>query len=230
MQFCFAVEIRVLAKLTLGNTNKPQGVEEKWQVLTSRDVSSLVIDTLCDQAEGGDATVACFYFDFAAQNEQSPTRVLGYLLKQLVFGLEEIPEEILRACQGRKGALGGQGPQFSRILKMLQTTLALKRAFLCIDALDECAAEHRVTFLHSLNQLLQQSPGTRIFMTARPHILPEIGRRLAGRVVAMLMRTVRGDVIRYLRTRLAADTTPDAMDSSLEADILKKIPEGISGM
>ena len=41
-------------------------------MLTIRDFSSLVIDNLCDQTEGQDATVACFYFDFAAQNEQSP--------------------------------------------------------------------------------------------------------------------------------------------------------------
>ena len=39
-----------------------------------------------------------------------------------------------------------------------------------------------------------------------------------------------GDVIGYLRTRLNEDTNPDAMDSSLEADILKKIPEDISEM
>jgi len=229
-QFCFAMEIRVLEKHTLGNTDEPQGVEEKRQVLTSRDVSSLVIDNLCDQAEGGEATVACFYFDFAARNEQSPARVLGCLLKQLLFGLEQIPEEILLACKGRKGSHGGRGPPLSRILKMLQTTLSLKRAFICIDALDECVAEHRVNLLDSLNQLLQQSPGTRIFMTGRPHVLPEIRRRLAGRVAGLPIRTRRDDVIRYLRTRLAADTTPDAMDSGLEAEILKRIPGGVAEM
>ena len=35
----------------------------------------------------------------------------------------------------------------------------------------------------------------------------------------------RGDIIRYLRSTLAADTTLDAMDSTLEAGILKKIPK-----
>ena len=78
-------------------------------MLTTRDFSSLVIDNLCDQAEGQDATVACFYFDFAAQNEQSPASVLGCLLKQLVFGLEEIPEEISRTYKARKSVLGGRG-------------------------------------------------------------------------------------------------------------------------
>jgi len=42
----------------------------------------------------------------------------------------------------------------------------------------------------------------------------------------------RGDIIVYLRRRcrLAADTTRDAIDSTLEVDIMKKIPSDISEM
>ena len=199
-------------------------------MLTSGDVSSVVIDNLCDQARGSSATVACFYFDFAAQNEQSPASVLGCLLKQLVFALEEIPEETFEAYKARKNAIGGQGPQISDILKMLQTICAGRRAFICIDALDECATKHQVRLLDSLGQLLQQSPSTRIFATGRPHILPEIRRRLAGRVTSISVSSRRNDIVTYLHNRLAADTTPDAMDSILEADILKKIPRDISEM
>ena len=199
-------------------------------MLTSRDVSSLVIDELCDQAGGRNATVACFYFDFAVQKEQSPTSMLGALLKQLVCGLEETPEEISRAYQGQKNAIGGRGPKLSDIVKMMQTTSSKKHTFICIDALDECAAGNRVKLLDSLNQILEKSPGTRIFVTGRPHIQPEIGRCLVGRVASVSISPKRDDIIRYLHSRLHEDTNPDAMDSSLEADILKKIPEDISGM
>ncbi|RPA99100.1 hypothetical protein L873DRAFT_1684900 [Choiromyces venosus 120613-1] len=54
-------------------------------------ISSLVIDSLCDQAEGENVAVACFYFDYAEGKEQTPTRVLGALLKQIVAGSEVIP-------------------------------------------------------------------------------------------------------------------------------------------
>jgi len=199
-------------------------------VLISCDVSSVVIDRLCNGARGQNATVACFYFDFVAEQEQSPVGILGSLLKQLVFGLKEIPEEVLEAYEDRRNAIGGQGPQISDILQMLQTTSARKHAFICIDALDECATEHRVKLLNSLRQLLQQSPNTRVFMTGRPHILPEIGRRLGGRVTSISISPKRDDIVTYLHSRLAADTTPDAMDSTLEADILKKIPSDISEM
>ena len=229
-EFCFATGILALAKLTLGNNGGPQGTEEKGQVLTGYNVSSLVIDTLCDQAGGQNATIACFYFDFATQKEQSPTNMLGALLRQLVCGLEETPEEVSRVYQGRENAIGGRGPKLSDIVKMMQTTSSKKRTFICIDALDECVAGHRIKILNSLNQILEKSPDTRIFVTGRPHIRPEIERCLAGRVVDVSISPKRGDIIRYLHSRLHEDTTPDAMDSNLKADILKKIPEEISEM
>ena len=40
----------------------------------------------------------------------------------------------------------------------------------------------------------------------------------------------RDDITRFLHTRLIEDMDPDAMDSSLEADILKKITDDISEM
>jgi len=222
--------IRALEKHILGRKDESQGVKEKGQVLTNRGVSSLVIDYLCGQARGQNTTVACFYFDFAAKKEQSPANMLGCLLRQLVFGLEEIPEEISEAYKDRKNAIGVQGPQIPTILKMIQAASAKKRAIICIDALDECATQHLVKLLDSLNQILQQSPDTRIFVTGRPHIRLEIGRRLPGKVASRFVGPRRGDIIRYIHSRLAADTISDAMDNDLRADIMGQIPENISEM
>ena len=66
-------------------------------MLTGRDVSSLVVDRLCDQAGSQNTAVTCFHFDFAARKEQSATSMLGSLLKQIVSGMETIPEEISQA-------------------------------------------------------------------------------------------------------------------------------------
>jgi len=63
-------------------------------MLTSHGDSSLVVDRLCDQATGRSTAVACFYFDFAAQKEQSAASMLGSLLKQIVNGMERVPEEV----------------------------------------------------------------------------------------------------------------------------------------
>jgi len=204
--------------------------KKKKLVLTTREDSSLVIDSLCDRAGGQNIAVACFYFDFAAQKEQSSMNVLGALLKQVVGGLNEVPGEIARAYGDQKKVIGGRGPRPSHLVKMLQTASSEKRTFICIDALDECVVGHQVKLLGSLNQILQRCPGTRIFVTGRPQIWAEIGKRLDGRVTSASITPRPDDITYYLRTRLDEDPTPDAMDSSLEADILKKIPEDISEM
>ena len=46
-------------------------------MLTSHDISSLVVDRLCDQAKGQNIAVTCLYFDFAARKEQSVTNMLA---------------------------------------------------------------------------------------------------------------------------------------------------------
>jgi len=206
------------------------GREERELVLTCRDDSSLVVDRLCDRARGQNTTVTCFYFDFAARKEQSATAMLGSLLKQIVSGMEAIPEDISRAFQEQKRAIGGRGPQLLDIVKMLQTITSSQRTFVCIDALDECSAVHRVKILHSLKQILEKSPGIRIFITGRPHIRAEVERRLGGKVMSVSLCPKKEDIIRYLRVRLGEDETPDAMDESLIADILERIPKSVSEM
>jgi len=226
-QSCFAMAAQELARPLLGNKSQPRN-GRKRAALTGCDVSSLVIDRLCDQARRQNTTIACFYFDFAAQNEQSPTNMLGALLRQLVDGLDEIPEEISRAYHDQKSAIGRRGPQLADIVTMLQATTSRKHTFICVDALDECVTGYQVKILDSLHQILQKSPWTRIFVTGRPHIQAEIGKRLTGRVTALFITPQRHDIISYLHSRLDEDTTADAMNSSLKADILKKIPEDVS--
>ena len=190
-------------------------MEEKWQVLISLDVNSLVIDRSCDQARGQNVAVACFYFDFAAQLEQLSTSMLGALLKQVVSGLEEVPGEKAKAYENQKMIIGGWKPELSDILKMLQTISSGQLTFTCIDAPDECAPKHRAKVLDSLHQIRQKSPGTRISVTGRPHIQDEIRRRISGRLATIRITPKRDDVIGYLRAGLSQDMNPDAMDSTV---------------
>ena len=229
-QSCFTMGPRELERHLLGNENNSQRRGEREPVLTGRGASSLVVDRLCDQTKGKNAAITCFYFDFAARKEQSVTSMLGSLLKQIVWGIEKVPEEISRTFQEQRMAIGGRGPQLPDIVKMLQIITASLRTFVCIDALDECAVGHRTKLLNSLQQILEKSPSMRIFIIGRPHIRAEIERRLAGRVTSVSLGPSKCDIVEYLRVRLDEDETPDAMDGSLEADILKKIPENMSEM
>ena len=99
-----------------------------------------------------------------------------------------------------------------------------------IDALDECTAVQRFRLFDSLKEILEKSPGARIFVTGRPHIRAEIETRLAGQVTSVSVGPARDDIIRFLRVKLSEDETPEAMDENLEADILEKIPGSVSEM
>jgi len=113
---------------------------------------------------------------------------------------------------------------------MLQDIGSSRRTFICIDALDECMAEHQVKLLDSLKQILHKSPNTRIFLAGRLHIRDLVEKHLAGRVAAVSITPTKDDIVRFLRVKLKEDTTPEAMDKSLEEDIIKSIPDAVSEM
>jgi len=108
---------------------------------------------------------------------------------------------------------------------MFRTVATRMRTFICIDAIDECAPEHRVVVLDSLGQIPQGSPNTRVFMTGRPHVRSEIEERLGGPEIFISVEPKREDVLSYLLERLRKDTTPRIMNSKLEVDIMKVILE-----
>jgi len=127
-RLCFATEIRVSARHLLGNKGYSSGREEREPVVISHDNSSLVVDRLCDQVRGKNTAVTCFYFDFAARKEQSATSILGPLLKQMVGGMEKIPEGISRVPDQKK-AIGGRRPQLVDVTKMLQFITSLAHIY-----------------------------------------------------------------------------------------------------
>ena len=228
--YYFAVEPLGLARRLLGNQDYSLGTGGEGAVLTSRGCSSLVVDKLGDQVKGQIAAVTCFYFDFAARKEQSATNVFGSLVKQIVSGMERIPDEISRAFQEQKKVIGGCGPQLADLVRMLQAVTSSQPTFVCVDALDECQGVQRARVLDSLKQIRERSPRTRIFMTGRPHIRGEMEKRFAGLMVNVSICPTKCDINEYIRVRLSEDEMPDAMDESLEAEILEKVPENVSEM
>jgi len=197
-------------------------------LLISCNVSSLVIDGLSDWGRGRDATVVCFYFDFAAPEEQSLAAVLGSVLKQVVAGLEKVPERIVRAFRDQGKVIGGQRLPLSEIVELLRDILSPRCTFICIDALDECPSGNRAKLLDLLNQILQESPGTRLFMTGRHHILGEVEKHLGGRVATGSITPTKNDIITFLRAKLKEDTIPDEMDESLEEEIIRNMTKTVA--
>ena len=191
--------------------------------------SSLVIESLCRRGDEREAAVACLYCDFHARKEQSTAHMLGAILKQVIGGLEHIPEEIKAAFQKSKRQIDGRELESGEICELLVSSLrTLQRSYICVDALDEFSREHRELF-KVLAQVIRESPSTRLFLTGRPHIRDEVERYFT-RCAEIQIKPTEEDIKRYLTMRLSNDTQPEAMDRDLREEILQTIPENICGM
>ena len=169
------------------------------------------------------------YCDFLAQQEQSTTIMLGAILKQLT-NRGAIPEHIQEAFEKAKKEFGGRRLRLPEMVEILKKTIiSLQRIFVCIDALDESAPKHRRELLESLQEIVRMSPNMRILLTGRPHIDGEIVE-FFSKAVRIPISPTQDDIKNYLEMRLKGDTTPEAMDGELRADIMRVIPEKISEM
>jgi len=184
---------------------------------------------LCDQVHNKNIAVAALYCDFLAQEEQSPTNILGAILKQLLER-DGIPEPLRQIFRKEKGVFGPRAAQLSDLVKILKTTIAsLPEVFICIDALDECLPKNRRELLESLLDIVRASPTTRVFLSGRPHVRDEVKRCFIEVATISVVPPIR-DIERYLDMRLEKDTTPGAMDGNLRAEIMEVIPRKISQM
>ena len=198
-------------------------------LLTARNTSSLVIDSLCDQADEENTAVVGLYCDFLAQQEQTTTNIMGAILKQLVVR-GGIPDDLREAFQKGKREFGGRGPRLTDLMGMLKIAIAsLPQVFICLDALDECLPKYLPELLESLRDIVQESPGTRIFLTGRPHIREDVLRYFTTTVVIPISPN-SDDIRNYVEMRLNRDDEPEAMSDDLWADIVRVILEKISDM
>jgi len=184
-----------------------------------RYASSLVIDSLCDQAWEGDIAVAGLYCDFLARREQTATNMIGAILKELVHR-GGIPGHVREAFQMGMRGYRGRGPRIMDLLGMLRTTVAsISQVFICIDALDECHPRELFELLTSLREIIREFPAMRIFLTGRPHMV-ENTQGYFPKAIVVPMTTKTEDIRNYLQMRLGRDDEPEAMDSDLRVDIM----------
>jgi len=196
-------------------------------LLTTRNTSSLVIDSLCDQAGKDNAAVAGLYCDFLLQKEQTITNVMGAILKQLV-GRGGIPNYLREAFQKGQQEFGGRGPQLVDLMGMLQTEIAsLPQVFICLDALDECLPKYLPELLESLGDIVRECPRTKVFLTGRPHVWGDVQRYFSKAVVIPISPNP-DDIRNYVEMRLKRDPEPEAMNSDLREDIVRVIQDKIS--
>ena len=188
-----------------------------------------MIDSLCDRPQEENIAVVGLYCDFLSQQEQITTNLIGALLKQLV-GRGGIPDHLRAAFLKGKMEFGGRGPQLADLMGMVTTVIAsIPQVFICFDALDECLPKRVPEVLESLRDILRESPGTRIFLTGRPHVREDVQRYFSKAVVIPIIPN-RNDIRNYVEMRLDKDSEPEAMSNDLWVDVVRVILEKISNV
>ena len=212
------------------NLSKVGAIKFRKRYIVNKDTSSLVIDKLSSRIGEDRISVIYHYCNFQNRKSHVAACMLVSLLKQVVDGLGAIPAEIGDAFEAKQGS-NGRGLSVSDVLKLLEAAFKCnERTFICIDALDECATEHRPEFLRSLHSIVRNSPNVRLFVTGRPHIQTELEKHHGKSLHFILFKPVKGDIRRYLEMKLEDDSFCEAMDSELKRDIMQAITEMISEM
>jgi len=202
-----------------------------WATLMSSEISSLVIDSLRDETCGENAAVLSLYCDYQIQKDQSAVNMIGSLLSQVALGARQIPSEIQRTFELKQG--GRQALRLPDMLKLfVKTVSSTERVYICFDAVDELLPQNRTELLRSLQQIIQDAPNIRLFLTGRPHIRGEIDKYLTNRADIIHIVADQGDIARYINRKMEDDDArdPDLMPDDLKNDILKTMLDKASEM
>ena len=156
--------------------------------------------------------------------------MIGSLLRQIVLGAVGIPGEIRNAFdKSRQG--GGKGLRLVEMRELFVKAInSYERVYICVDAMDELLPQHRPEFLRALQQIIQEAPNTRLFLTGRPHIRGELDKHLTREVHTIQIVPDQEDIAQYLSRKIDDDDDPDLMTENLKNDIMKTMLERASEM
>jgi len=189
-------------------------------MLKSDKISSLVIDTLRKRARGQNIAVVFLYCDYQAQKDQSAVNLIRSLVRQAASRAPSIPGEIKSAFDESKKE-DGDNLQLPDMVKLFVNVFgSFEAVFLCVDAVDEVLPLHRLDFLRALQQIVQETPNVRLFLTGRPYIRAEVDKHLTKGASAIDIVADQGDISRYL-SRKMDDEDADLMPEDLKNQIMK---------
>ena len=201
-------------------------------MLTRKSISSLVIDTLFEQAHEQSVAVLSLYCDYQAKKDQSAVNIIGSLLRQVALGIVGIVGEVQNAFKklGQGGERGLRLPEMRELF--VKTIGSLERVYICVDAMDELLPQHRSEFLRTLQQIIKEAPNTRLFLTGRPHIRGELDKHLTKGAYTIHIVPDPADITNYLSRKIDDDDDqdPDLMTECLRNDIVKTMLEKASEM
>jgi ankyrin repeat protein len=160
-------------------------------------ITSIVVEHLRTKFYN-DASVgiAYLYCNFRRQQEETSEALLLSLLKQLIQDRPLIPDSVKSLYENHKQKR--TRPSFGEISKALHSVVnGYSRAFIIVDALDECRVsdgDRKQLLLQIFD--IQVRTGASLFATSR--FIPEIEKEFKGRSAQLEIRASDEDLQRYL--------------------------------
>ena len=191
--------------------------------------SSIVIENLCSLSP--DIGIACLYGDYKDKANQTLVHILGGLLHQfLTTSQKPIPDKVTQKLQDIRFQC--KKIEAEDNFDLLKTQLQqLKRAFICIDAIDELEPKVRRQLLDVLKRL--STHNTRLFLTGRGHVENEVEKyfQVAQDCIVNISASDQ-DIQEFVRQQIkeGSDQDPEAMDEVLAKEIEDAIVKRSQGM
>lgn len=190
-------------------------------------LTSIAINHLNDQyAADHTIGIAYIYFNFRRKDVQKAKDLLLSLLKQFLQGQVSLPESVktLYEHHSRKRTR----PSLKEVEEELLSAVShYSRAFIVVDALDECGVSdsRREVFLSSVFNL-QAKTGTNIFATSR---INNKNEKVFDTALCLKIHANKEDVIRYLNGQMSLMHS-DIWDDDLRDQVRWHIVRAFDGM
>ena len=187
---------------------------------------SLVIDHIYDKRPPYAQGLAYFYFEFIDQDSQTPTNLVGSLLRQIASQTASFSQPLLHFYQRfKEDEAHGSTAELLLILKEVCTRF--EKCFVIIDALDECNKTYRKEFLHIVNDLNTET--IQLFVTSRPHShdIKQHFKNIEHIEVAASEADIRSYCVQMIEDN---DATLELMDEELKVEVTNSISKNAQGM
>lgn len=191
-------------------------------------ITSIVVHHLHNKFRN-DPTVgiAYLYCNFRQHHEQKPADLLANLLKQCIQEQPSTPESMENLYKRHKDKR--TRPSFDEISKVLHSVVAnYSRAFIIIDALDECQVSDGGR-KRLLSEIFNLQAKTRANLFATSRFIPEITKEFEGSVL-LEIRASSKDVQRYLEGHMSQLPSFVLRSLVLQEEIKTEIIKAVDGM
>lgn len=172
--------------------------------------------------------LAYFYFDFQDGHKQTLEGLLLSITFQLASQQQKRTEELKIFCERFRS--GQRRPSVKDILNVLLAIVRqFQRAFLIMDALDECSEQEGV--LDLIADLVQASPSLNVLVTSRdPTEISLTFGHVLTHVVAASLDSISLDIRTYVHNCLSRDPKLQARPNQVKSEIERALVSGAHGM